>query len=50
VPTKSTETGTTTFPILQIGTILLTLPTFQIVSTEKVTTVLVVVSTDAALS
>jgi hypothetical protein len=48
--TKSTGTGSTTSPILTIGTLLLTLPIFKIVSTEKVGAVLLVVATEAALS
>jgi hypothetical protein len=50
VPTKSTMTGATTFPILTIGTPLSILPVFQIVSTEKVEAVLFVVRTAVALS
>jgi hypothetical protein len=50
VPVKSTSTGTTTFPVLTIGTILLTLTILKIVSTEKGVTVLPVFETDIALS
>jgi hypothetical protein len=50
VPTKSTETGSTTFPILTTGTVLLTLSILKIVSTEKVKSVVIVVRTDAALT
>jgi aconitase B len=42
--------GSTTFPILAIGTLLLTLPIFRIVSTETDGTVLLVVGTDDALA
>jgi hypothetical protein len=50
VPTKSTRTGSTTFPVLRTGTILLILPVFQIVPTEEVGTVLLVVRNGAALT
>jgi hypothetical protein len=49
-PTKSTMTGSTTFPVLIIGRVLLTLPIFKIVSTEKVGTVLLVVGTETTLT
>jgi hypothetical protein len=47
MPVKSTLTGTTTFLILTIRIILLTLPVLRIVSTEKVEAVL---STEETLS
>jgi hypothetical protein len=42
-------TGSTTFPILGTGKMLLTLPIFNIVSTETDGIVLLVVGTDDAL-
>jgi hypothetical protein len=50
VPTKSTVTDTTTFPVLQTGTLLLTLSILRVASTEKVVSVLLVVGTVIALS
>jgi hypothetical protein len=43
-------TGTTTFPVLTTGTLLLILPVFKIVDTEKVGIGLLVVRAAAALS
>jgi hypothetical protein len=49
-PSKSTLTGTTTFPVLRTGTILLTLTTSKVMSTEKVASVLLVFETEIVLS
>jgi hypothetical protein len=42
VPTKSTSTESTTLPVRTTGTLLSTLPTFKIVSTEKGVSVVLV--------
>jgi hypothetical protein len=50
VPVNVDLVGTTTFPILTIGIILLTLSILRVVSTEKVKSALLVFETEDALS